>query len=84
MSLELKTFKFNKTRIAVSILMIELLSAYGVFTCQLAGAEVDSAKQQVVRALEGKNKNDLNVLSVIEEFLEKKWGLECLWPALTH
>jgi len=38
----------------------------------------------VVLALEGKEKNDKNVLSVIEDFLETKWGFECLWPTLSQ
>lgn len=80
MSLELNTFRFNKTRLTVAILIIELLSAYGVFTGKLAGAEVDFARQQVVNALEGKSENDRSVLKVIEEFLQKRWGAECLWP----
>lgn len=81
MSLELKTFQFNKTRMTVSILVIELLSAYALFTTQLAGAEVESAKQQVATALEGKSRNERTVLEMIEQFLEKKWGVVCLWPA---
>lgn len=35
-----------------------------------------------MKALESKSINDRNVLEVIEEFLETKWGVECLWPAL--